>query len=110
MRILLTTRGENLAADIDPHFGLAKNFILVDTDTMRFEVISANQNLLLSEDGGVQGAKDIIPFRPDVVLTGNCGPKAFRVLQSAGVRVIMGAQGKIKDVIRAYLTEKYQPS
>ena len=40
---------------------------------------------------------------PQVVLTGNCGPKAFKTLKAAGVKVVVGVSGKIEEAIQAYL-------
>jgi predicted Fe-Mo cluster-binding NifX family protein len=45
---------------------------------------------------------------PEVVLTGNCGPKAFKTLQAAGIKVVVGVSGKIEDAIQAYLRGEFE--
>lgn len=36
------------------------------------------------------------------LITGNCGPKAFEVLEKAGVRIITGPHGCVADAISQY--------
>lgn len=110
MRIAITTRGDDLGAEVDPRFGRAAKFLLVDTETMAFKSIENTQSLDLLQGAGIQAAQNIIQHNPVVVLTGYCGPKAFKVLEASGVKVVVGVGGKIKDVIRAYLDGKYQPA
>jgi predicted Fe-Mo cluster-binding NifX family protein len=107
MRIAVTTQGSDLSAQIDSRFGRAPKFLVVDTESMRFDVAANNQSLDLSQGAGIQSAQNVLVYRPDVVLTGNCGPKAFRVLKAAGVKVVVGAKGKIADAIRDYIDGKY---
>jgi len=107
MRIAVSTQGKDLEAQVDSRFGRATNFLVVDTETMRFDVIENKQSLDLPQGAGIQSAQNILPHKPDVVLTGNCGPKAFRVLQAAGVKVVVSAKGKIADAISDYISGKY---
>jgi len=107
MRIAVTTQGNNLEAQIDSRFGRAPKFLVVDTETMRFDVIANTQSLDLVQGAGIQSAQNVLVHKPDVVLTGNCGPKAFRVLKAAGIRVVVGVKGRIGDVIRDFMNGKY---
>jgi predicted Fe-Mo cluster-binding NifX family protein len=107
MRIVVTTQGKDLDAQVDSRFGRAPNFLVMDTETGHFDVVQNAQSLDLSQGAGIQSAQNVIPHKPDVVLTGNCGPKAFRVLQAAGIKVVVGVKGKITDAIKDYLNGKY---
>jgi predicted Fe-Mo cluster-binding NifX family protein len=107
MRIAVTTQGNDLSAQIDSRFGRAPKFIVVDTESMRFDVAANTQSLDLAQGAGIQSAQNVLAHKPDVVLTGNCGPKAFRVLKAAGVRVVVGVKGKIADAIRDYIDGKF---
>jgi hypothetical protein len=42
----------------------------------------------------------------EVVITGNCGPNAFRVLQSAGVSIYEGGHGTAKQMIQQWKDNK----
>lgn len=102
MKICLTSAGKDLSSDLDPRFGRAANFIIADSETMAFEVVENVQNLNLPQGAGIQAAKTIVDNKADVLITGNCGPKAFKVLKAAGVKVMIGAKGQLKDVISQY--------
>ena len=110
MRIAVSSQGEDLSAEVDPRFGRASTFLVVDTETMSFEVIRNSQNLNLPQGAGIQAAQNVIQHKPDVILTGNCGPKAFKVLRAGGVAVVVGVNGRIMDAIKAYMEGKYKPA
>jgi len=107
MRIAVTTQGKGMDGEVDSRFGRAPKFLLVDTETMSSQWVENTQSLNLPQGAGIQAAQNILPHKPDVVLTGNCGPKAFQVLGAAGIRVVVGVKGKIADAIRDYLDGKY---
>jgi len=110
MRVIITSQGDDLESDVDPRFGRAQRFLLVESDTMSFKVIENSQSLNLPQGAGIQAAQNVLAHDPHVVLTGNCGPKAFKVLKAAGVKVVLGVKGKVRDAIEAYLQGKYQPA
>ena len=110
MRVAISAQGESLEALVDSRFGRAAKFLLVDTDTMSLQVIENTQSLNLARGAGIQAAQNVIPHKPDVVLTGNCGPKAFKVLQAAGVKVALGVKGKIRDALQDFVEGKLQPA
>jgi predicted Fe-Mo cluster-binding NifX family protein len=48
--------------------------------------------------------------RPAAVLTGNCGPKAFHTLQAAGIQVIVGVEGSVRQAVQNYQAGKLKPA
>ena len=44
MKICITAQGEDLEANVDPRFGRCQGFIIVDVDTLEFEVVK-NPNM-----------------------------------------------------------------
>jgi predicted Fe-Mo cluster-binding NifX family protein len=109
MKIAVSASGPDLEARVDPRFGRAPYFLLVDSDTMAWEVISNSLELQAAHGAGIQAATQVARNQPSVVLTGNCAPKAFRTLQSAGIKVIIGVAGVVKDVVYQYGQGQYQP-
>ena len=102
MKIALSATGTTLESDLDPRFGRAQCFIIADTDTLAFEVKENTQNLNLPQGAGIQAGKTVADTGVEAVITGNCGPKAFRVLETAGIKVITGVGGTIEEVIRKF--------
>ena len=99
MKVAVTSTGKDLDANLDPRFGRAQHFLVVDTDTMAFEVRENTQNLNLPQGAGIQAGKNVVEAGVEAVITGNCGPKAFMVLEAAGIHVITGIQGTVKEVV-----------
>lgn len=110
MRVAVPAGGNDIDSQVDARFGRAQTFLIVDTETMSFERIDNVQNLNLPQGAGIQSAQTIIEQKPDVVLTGNCGPKAFQVFSAAGVKVVVGVSGSIRQAVQDYLAGKYQPA
>lgn len=108
MKIAISSSGADLSSEVDPRFGRAANFIVVDSDTMNFEVVENTQNLNLPQGAGIQAGKTVVDSGAEVVLTGNCGPKAFAVLQQVGIAVVIGVQGIVGDAVTAYKNGELQ--
>ena len=85
MKIAISAAGRDLNADLDPRFGRAPYFIIADPKSMAFEVVENRHNLDLPQGAGIQAGMIIADHKVDVLITGHCGPKAFKVLQKAGV-------------------------
>jgi len=86
MKIVLTANGHDLNASLDSRFGRAANFLVYDTEDGSFSVLDNQQNLNAAQGAGIQAAQAVVASGAEILLTGHCGPKAFRVLQAAGVR------------------------
>lgn len=110
MKIMISSEGQDLSSRVDGRFGRAKWFILYDTETERFESFSNEQVLNLPQGAGVQAAGHVLDRKPDVVLTGHCGPKAFRTLKAGGAKVIVGATGTVKEAIDSFNKGELKPA
>ncbi len=102
MKLAITSTGDSLSAEMDPRFGRAAFFTIVDPDTLECQAVENAQNRNLPQGAGIQAGKTIINQQADVLITGNCGPKAFNVLSQAGIEIKIGASGQINTVIEAY--------
>jgi predicted Fe-Mo cluster-binding NifX family protein len=98
MKICITAMGDNLDANVDPRFGRCKYFLIIDTDSMNVNPIS-NESMMASGGAGIQAAQMVAKTGVDTVITGNVGPNAFQTLKSAGIKIITGVNGNIKDVV-----------
>jgi predicted Fe-Mo cluster-binding NifX family protein len=110
MRIGVSAADPDLDAPVDPRFGRAPYFIVVDADSMDWKPVENKQSLDLPQGAGIQAAQNLLEHGPQVVLTGNCGPKAFRVLAAADVKVCVGVKGSVREAVRAYVDGRYSPT
>ncbi len=99
MKIALTTQGENLDSSLDPRFGRAASFIIYDNADRSWCVIENNRSLNLTQGAGIQAAQTIVGEGVEALITGHCGPKAFRALQAAGIDVWVGAKGTVAQAL-----------
>ena len=105
MKIAITSRGETLNSEVDPRFGRAASFIIIDTETMDFSVIE-NSNVAAAGGAGISSAKTVIDASTEAVLTGNCGPNAERTLSAAGVKLYTGAAGTVSEAVELFKNGK----
>jgi predicted Fe-Mo cluster-binding NifX family protein len=103
-QIFVTATGKDLEAEIDPRFGRAQYFLCVQPENLDFEVF-ANPNKDGASGVGVQTAQFAVEKNAGVVITGQCGPNAERVLRSSGIQIVTGATGTVKDAVQKYLEE-----
>lgn len=113
MKICVSSTGKNLDADVDPRFGRCQFFLVIDTDTLNFDYIS-NESIMASGGAGIQAAQTVAKTGANVVITGNIGPNAFQTLHAAGIKVITGVNGYIKEIVEKFkngeLKETNNPS
>jgi len=107
MKVCVTSQGDNLDSQIDPRFGRCQYFIIVDTETMQFEAVQ-NPNVEAMGGAGIQSGQLAASKGVKTVLTGNMGPNAFQTLQAAGVDVITGASGTVKDALERYKKDEFK--
>ena len=109
MKICVTSQGDNLNAQVDPRFGRCSYFIIVDTDTLAFEAIE-NPNIEAMGGAGIQSGQFVASKNVKAVLTGSIGPNAFQTLQSAGIDVVTGILGAVKEAVEKYKKGEFKPT
>jgi predicted Fe-Mo cluster-binding NifX family protein len=102
--------GKTLDSAVDPRFGRAAGFVLVDTDTGQHQAIDNSQNLSAPQGAGIQAAQTVSRHDADYVMTGHCGPKAFRALEAAGIKVVVGIDGTVEEAVEKLKAGAVKPS
>lgn len=108
MKIAVSSKGAGLDSEVDRRFGRAAYFVVVDPGTFDFEVVE-NRTVAQSMQGaGIQAAKAVAQKGAKVLLTGNCGPKAFSALSAAGIDVVLDVSGSVRATVEGYLKGEYR--
>ncbi|MCL6560249.1 MAG: NifB/NifX family molybdenum-iron cluster-binding protein [Firmicutes bacterium] len=102
MKVAVTARGEELSSPVDPRFGRCSWFIVADTETGEYHAVSNQQNLNAAQGAGIQAAENVCRQGVGAVVTGHCGPKAFRTLNAAGIKVFTGADGTVAETLTKF--------
>jgi predicted Fe-Mo cluster-binding NifX family protein len=103
MKIAITSIGQDLNSQIDPKFGRAAYILIVDTVHDGVEVLDNSENRNAFKGAGIQAAAMVSKKGAEVLLTGYCGPNAYKTLQAAGVKVANDVSGKVKDAVEALI-------
>ena len=103
MKIAITTSGFNMDAPVDIRFGRARGFAVVEMDTGDFRYLDNSEAGGAGQGAGIQAARLMAAHGVQVVLTGHCGPKAFRALQAVGIRVCTGLTGgSVREAVERF--------
>ncbi|QTA82918.1 Dinitrogenase iron-molybdenum cofactor domain-containing protein [Desulfonema limicola] len=102
MKIAVTSKGRDLDSQVDPRFGRAPYIIIVDPSSLEFEVIDNAANVNAFKGAGIQTAAMVSDKGAAALLTGYCGPNAFRTLSAGGVKVCNDVTGTVKDAVEAF--------
>ena len=102
MKIAITSKGKDLDSQIDPRFGRAAYILIVDTHHHGVEVLDNSENVNAFKGAGIQAAVTISDRGAKVLLTGYCGPNAFKTLKAAGIKVANDVTGTVRDAVTTY--------
>ncbi len=95
-------------SQVDPRFGRAAQFIMVDSDTGEANAMDNKQNLQAAQGAGIQAGQTVANAGAKAVLTGHCGPKAYATLNAAGIEVYTGAKGTVAQAFEEYKSGKLE--
>jgi len=109
MKIAVSSIGTDLDSEIDPRFGRCAYFIIVNPDDMTFEAIE-NESMSLGGGAGIQSGQFIASTGAKILITGNVGPNASRTLNAAGLDVIVGVSGPVREAIERYKKGELSPT
>jgi predicted Fe-Mo cluster-binding NifX family protein len=97
-----------LTEPVDLRFGRTKFFVVVDTGTGGSTVHDNAQNLNAAQGAGIQAAETVARLGAEAVIAGHVGPKAFRALKTAGIKVCLCLPMSVADAVTACKVGKLQ--
>ena len=107
MKVAITSQGKEMNSEVDPRFGRARYFIVVETETDHV-VHDNSPNLNAAHGAGTQSAQAVVGLGAEAVVTGNIGPKAYAALEAAGVKVYVGAAGSVAEALQKFRDNQLQ--
>ncbi len=99
MKIAITAKGPELGSEVDPRFGRAAYILIVDTETKSIEALNNKANVDAFKGAGIQAATMVADKGAEVLLTGYCGPNAYKTVTAAGMKVVNDITGTVEEAI-----------
>jgi len=100
MKVAVSAQGSDIDALVDPRFGRAAWFVIVDSANLEWTAVDNRENANASGGAGVQAGTIVADQGVQSVITGNVGPNAHKVLDAAGVDIYQAGNGvTVRDAI-----------
>jgi len=112
MNIAIASTGKSLDSRISLDFGRAPFFLIIDQDSMEMMAL-ANPHTEAQPCAGILVAKMLAEEGVKLVIAELCGERAAQALQRAGIKLITGAKGNLREIFERYkqglLLDKTEP-
>jgi predicted Fe-Mo cluster-binding NifX family protein len=108
MKVAVTSQGPDVNSQVDPRFGRAACFVLVDMETGAVAIGNNSGSRRTAHAAGMQAAGALVGLGVAAVITGNIGPKAFGTLQAAKVSVYTAPSGSVGEAIEKFKAGELQ--
>ncbi len=92
-RIAVSSEGPRLDDMVDPRFGRAAGFVIVDQAGNISSYVDNGASQVMAQGAGIQAAQNLASAGVDLVISGFVGPKAFQALSAAGIQIIQNVDG-----------------
>jgi len=102
MKIAFTAAAGDIQAPLDSRFGRAPMFVVYDLEDGTFQVADNQKNLDAAQGAGISSAEVVARTGAKALVTGHCGPKAFRVLAAAGIKVFSTDAPTVAEALERY--------
>jgi predicted Fe-Mo cluster-binding NifX family protein len=103
-KIAISCDEPSLESKVDPRFGRAAGFLIVDLDTMEFEYLNNGSSQVMAQGAGIQAAEIVARSGAKAVLTGYVGPKAFQALSAVGIRVAQDLENiTVRQAVKRFM-------
>ena len=99
MKVAVSARGSTPDSDIDERMGRAYWLMIYETKTNAWQAINNEVSRNAHNGAGQQTANLLIELGVEAVLTGEVGPRVFRLLNGAGIEIYLGAAGTVMDTL-----------
>ncbi len=101
MKICFTSLGGGIDSPIDPRFGRARYFIILD-EKGNVDKVIPNEGSESQRGAGILAAQTIASEKVNALVSGNVGPNAFNLLSSSGIEMFSASAGSVKENFLAW--------
>jgi predicted Fe-Mo cluster-binding NifX family protein len=101
MKVAVSSSGPTPDSEVDPRFGRCPLLLIIDTESRVLEVLE-NPALTAPNGAGIRAAQTLAEKGANAIITGRCGPNAYRALSAADIHVAIGASGSVRQAVEAY--------
>jgi predicted Fe-Mo cluster-binding NifX family protein len=108
MRIAISATNTSFEAPMDQRFGRCPCFVITDLDGANHDMVE-NIHAERGSGAGIQAARLLIENGVSVVLTGRCGPNAVDTLAAAGVGIVTGYSGTVRQAVERFAADGGEP-
>lgn len=111
MKIAVSTMSGGLNDKVSEVFGRAGSFTIVDVENGDIKSVEVVRNDYAVRGGGagIAVSQFLANKGVNVVLTGNVGPNALSVLNSAGIKVYRASGMKVGEAVEKFLKGELEP-
>jgi len=102
MKIAITSIDGTLEGKVDERFGRARKIIVYDTETKEHVALDNSMNLNAAQGAGIQAAQNVVKSGAKAIISGHFGPKAFQVIQMAGLEVYSATNMTVAEAIKNF--------
>lgn len=108
MIIVVSSTNKEMSASIDSRFGRCPYFAVYDSDNGKCDFVE-NSAMESSQGAGIAAAQSVANLNADIVLTGNLGPKAFKVLSESGIVGYQVKETSVSEAIKRFEENELMP-
>lgn len=109
MKLAISIQGTDLNAPIDPRFGRARFFRIVDTETGQQTALDNTSAADAAQGAGLQTVQTLARLGVQAVLTGHVGPKSLTALQAAKIQVYPVNGVSVEQAVQSLLDGHLKP-
>jgi len=102
LTIAITSCGPTPDSNVDERFGRAYWLLLFDEQGDHLNAIDNGINRNAPNGAGREAVATLVDYDVSILLTGETGPKAFRLLREARIDLYHGVSGSCLDTLQAW--------
>jgi len=110
VKIVFTSKGNEMDSMMDPRFGRAERLIMYDDETKEHIAFDNSESGNAAHGAGPLTAQKVYALKPDAIVTGNGpGDNAAATLKVANIMVYVGAGNMtVSEALQAFQQNKLQ--